>query len=63
MNESFDTYAPIFLGLWSMEFLKGWGSVILIYLSILLIILRIIKFYHYFKDRREQKRIAKKGKN
>lgn len=34
MNDSFDTYAPIFLGFWSMQFLKGWGSVILIYLSI-----------------------------
>ena len=41
--KSIDTYGPIFLGFFSLEFLSGWISIILGGASTVLVIMKIIK--------------------
>lgn len=42
-SDAVETYAPIFLGFWSLEFLEGWLGFALTFLSTVLVLLKIIQ--------------------
>lgn len=43
VNSELDTYGPIFLGFFSLEFLDGWISITLGFASTVLVIMKIVK--------------------
>ena len=47
MNNSIETYAPIFLGFFSLEFIDGWAGTLLTIMSLILVTQKVIKG---FKD-------------
>lgn len=55
VNNSVETYAPMFLGFWSLEFLKGWMGLILTTASTVWVVYQLIsRIVSDIRKRREK---------